>query len=238
MDYKQYGRWKIIEEKEQQFLCKCECGTEKIVNKNNILDGRSKSCGCLAKELTSKRRLNDLTGRIFSKWTVIKRAENSKSNMTRYLCKCECGREKNIFAKHLNSGDSTSCGNCNVKTGDNHPMWNGCGDISGDWWCSHISAASRQRRNDNITPVKITKEFAWGLFLKQERKCALSGLLLTISNDHKINTASIDRIDSAKGYIEDNIQWVHKHINIMKNRFEQEYFIEMCKLVSGACPVK
>ena len=238
MSYKQYGRWTIIEEKDNKFFCRCECGTEKLVNKSNIIDGRSKSCGCLAKQLTSKRKLNDLTGRIFGKWTVLNRAANSKSNMTKYLCRCQCDKEREIFAKHLNSGDSTSCGNCTVKTGDKHPQWNGCGDISGDWWSSHISAASRQRRNSNITPVKITKEFAWNLFLKQERKCALSGLTLIISNDHKLNTASIDRIDSAKGYVEENVQWVHKHINIMKNRFEQQYFIEMCKLVSGVCRLK
>lgn len=237
MFYRQYGRWTILEEKEGKFLCKCECGVEKLVNPSYLIDGRSKSCGCLRKQLTSKRKLNDLTGRIFGKWTVIKRAENSKSNMTRYLCKCECGKEKNIFAKHLNSGDSTSCGSCNIKSGNKHPQWNGCGDITGHWWSTHIGACDRQR-NGNITPVRITKEFAWSLFLKQERKCALSGLSLTISNDHKINTASIDRIDSAKGYVENNIQWVHKHVNIMKNRFQQEYFIEMCKLVSGACPVK
>lgn len=237
MSYKQYGRWTIIEEKEGKFLCKCECGTEKLVNPSYLLNGRSKSCGCLRKELTSKRRLNDLTGRIFGKWIVLKRLENDKWNMTKYLCRCECGHEKDIYAKHLNSGDSNGCHKCSVKSGKNHAQWNGHEDISGAWWANHIGSCDRQR-NGNITPVKITKEFAWDLFQKQNKKCALSGLDLVISNDHKNNTASIDRINSAKGYTEDNVQWVHKDINIMKNRFEQEYFIYMCKLIGGACPVK
>lgn len=31
-----------------------------------------------------------------------------------------------------------------------------------------------------------------------------------------------------------NVQWVHRNINIMKNSFSQEYFIQMCNLVSHA----
>lgn len=242
MDNKKYGRWTILEEKEGKFFCKCECGTEKLVNPTNLLGGRTKSCGCLAKELRSKRKLVDLTGRIFNKWTVIKRAANDKWNMTKYLCRCECGTEKEIYAKHLNSGDSNGCHKCSIEKGEKHRQWNGCGDISGSWWATHIGACDRQRRNGNITPVKITKEYAWDLFQKQNKKCSLSGLELIISNDNKLNTASLDRIDSSKGYVEGNIQWVHKHINIMKNIYTQEYFIEMCKNVSnnagGFCPVK
>jgi hypothetical protein len=41
-----------------------------------------------------------------------------------------------------------------------------------------------------------------------------------------------DRIDSSKGYVVGNIQWVHKHINKMKNKYPQDHFIEMCRLVA------
>jgi hypothetical protein len=40
-------------------------------------------------------------------------------------------------------------------------------------------------------------------------------------------------IDSSKGYIEGNIQWVHKDINNMKWDFTQEEFINYCKLVAN-----
>lgn len=73
----------------------------------------------------------------------------------------------------------------------------------------------------------------WRLFLKQERKCALTDLLLTFEKQKRgEKTASLDRIDSSKGYVNGNVQWVHKDINWMKNRFSQERFIEMCKLVA------
>jgi hypothetical protein len=42
---------------------------------------------------------------------------------------------------------------------------------------------------------------------------------------------SVDRIDSLRGYVEGNVQWVHKKINIMKNVYSQEEFIILCKQV-------
>lgn len=39
-----------------KFLCKCECGNECIVDRQKILSGHTKSCGCLQKEKTSKAK--------------------------------------------------------------------------------------------------------------------------------------------------------------------------------------
>ena len=46
-------------------------------------------------------------------------------------------------------------------------------------------------------------------------------------------TASLDRIDSKLGYELNNIQWVHKDINMMKQAYTNNYFIEHCKLVAA-----
>lgn len=43
--------------------------------------------------------------------------------------------------------------------------------------------------------------------------------------------ASLDRIDSKKDYTIDNVQWVHKDLNYMKQDFTEEEFINYCKLV-------
>jgi hypothetical protein len=75
---------------------------------------------------------------------------------------------------------------------------------------------------------------AWDLFLKQDKKCALSGWPLEFPVGRSIHggTASLDRINSNKGYTSDNVQWVHKDINKLKNAFDQDYFIQMCKAVA------
>jgi hypothetical protein len=47
-----------------------------------------------------------------------------------------------------------------------------------------------------------------------------------------IDNASLDRIDSSKGYAKDNIQWVHTMVNMSKNRYNQQKFVEMCIAVA------
>lgn len=79
----------------------------------------------------------------------------------------------------------------------------------------------------------MTVQDAWKLFEKQNRKCALTGEELTFSkkNNEYDGTASLDRIDSSKGYTLDNVQWVHKKINMMKWDLKQDEFISWCKKV-------
>ena len=65
-------------------------------------------------------------------------------------------------------------------------------------------------------------DYLWDLFLKQNKKCALTKVDInivnaTISYNYHLNTASLDRIDSSKGYEKDNIRWVHKAINHIKS---------------------
>ena len=40
--------------RQSQWLCKCDCGNDIIVAANSLRRGLTKSCGCLAKEITSK----------------------------------------------------------------------------------------------------------------------------------------------------------------------------------------
>lgn len=74
----------------------------------------------------------------------------------------------------------------------------------------------------------ITIDDMWNKFISQCGKCAITGVRLRLK--YKDQTASLDRIDSKKGYTIDNIQWVHKIINsTMKKDFEETYFINLCK---------
>ena len=82
--------------------------------------------------------------------------------------------------------------------------------------------------------VHCTIQDAWKQFEKQDGKCALSGAILSLPlsyKDKKFTNASLDRIDSSKPYDVDNIQWVDKHINIMKNALPENDFIEICRRI-------
>jgi hypothetical protein len=45
--------------------------------------------------------------------------------------------------------------------------------------------------------------------------------------------ASLDRIDSEKGYIPGNVQWVHPAVNFMKHAMAQDVFIDWCCRVAA-----
>lgn len=70
----------------------------------------------------------------------------------------------------------------------------------------------------------------------QNGVCEFSGVQLTLSSYSKINknpiyTASLDRIDSGKGYIKGNIRWVSRSINYMKNDMSDDMVWELCNLI-------
>ena len=103
-----FGRLVIIERTENsksgrtQWLCECDCGNEKIILSNSLMDGRTKSCGCI--------RSPDLTGQRFGKLVAIERVKKDKHNYYMYKCLCDCGNEKVIRSKSLSGGETKSCG--------------------------------------------------------------------------------------------------------------------------------
>lgn len=184
-----------------------------------------------------KKNILDLR---FGKLKVIEEHSKTRNGHIRYKCICDCGNIANILGTHLIQGNSKSCG-CSVPTGRNHKQWNGFGEISGGFWYDHIIKSSLGTKSRRAIEVLIDVEYGWNLFLKQDKKCALSGEILFFPKKHKDKfwTASLDRIDSLKGYIEGNVQWVHKDINMMKRIYNNNYFIQTCikiaKFAGGQC---
>lgn len=41
------------------WLCKCDCGTDKKVRSDHLMQGKTKSCGCLSREILIKRNQSD-----------------------------------------------------------------------------------------------------------------------------------------------------------------------------------
>ncbi len=88
--------------------CRCDCGSETVVAAPNLTSGRTRSCGCLKRELNDARRL-DLTGRKFGRLTALGPAENIGKD-TAWNCRCDCGNEVVAKTVNLTSGSTRSCG--------------------------------------------------------------------------------------------------------------------------------
>lgn len=182
---------------------------------------------------TSKYDKKYEIGHLFGNWKLLdnicKRVEapNSKTkdkHTLKYLCICLlCEQEKLVDCYHLENGVTKRCFSCSMKNTDknNNSNWRGFGEISSSYF-THIKNGAKLRKiNFNIAIQECDE-----VWKRQKGICALTGLKIDIEN------ASVDRIDSKKPYVKDNIQWVLKDLNIMKNRFEEQYFIQMCKLVA------
>lgn len=96
--------------------------------------------------------------------------------------------------------------------------------ISGRMWSNLLSNS----KNRNLS-LEITHEDIYQQYINQNKKCALTGKELLLSPDFIKNEASVDRIDSKKGYTKDNIQLVHKKINQIKMDLPEDELFSMCK---------
>ena len=82
-------------------------------------------------------------------------------------------------------------------------------------------------RDSNLTREDLDK-----LFESQNRKCVYTKYDLYFGNNRIRGTASLDRIDSSKGYVDGNVQWVHKDVNTIKWDLSHDKFLEICKLIT------
>lgn len=167
------------------------------------------------------RPIIDLVHQRFCKWFVLQHGPSSKTGRSRWLCRCDCGTTKLVQSSHLRRGLSTQCRAC--------AKFQGYKQISLSYWNHLINGAKKRDYEFNITI-----EEAWEQFLKQKSKCVLTGQNLVFARNYgtDLQTASFDRIDSSKGYVADNIQWVHKDINMLKGKLSQKEFIWLCQLVT------
>lgn len=187
------------------------------------------------------RRLRLPIGKRFGKLTVIGQASVcGVKNVTFWPVRCDCGKEFTIRGASLTGKKgSRSCG-CEIpKHGSSHGLWSGYGAMPGAFW-SKTKGSAAQRG----IPFKITKRQAWEIFETQGQRCALTGIDIGFSkcaesHVHGGTTASLDRIDSKKGYEVSNVQWVHKMVNRMKWGLSHGSFIGLCRKVTehnfGVC---
>ncbi len=141
----------------------------------------------------------------------------------------QCG-EQQTYLRHNYAQESLRlgklCKGCSAKVIDN--------SHSGYYYDIRLSWIRKCRVCAETRGIEwnLSDEFIWQIYLAQDRKCALSGQPIGWSKLGQVHTASIDRIDSDRGYVVDNVQLVHKDINFMKQSFSQSYFVEMCKKIA------
>lgn len=119
-----FNRWTVLRQNGKDkhgnilWLCECSCEdkTQRNVMTSALINGKSRSCGCLQREWAKNRfsKYENLIGQNFGRWTVLYEAKGKydKNGYTvRYwYCKCSCGTEREVSESALKKGSSKSCG--------------------------------------------------------------------------------------------------------------------------------
>lgn len=162
--------------------------------------------------------------------TPIKPINLDKKRRTwNWLFKCDCGNEKIINISQVRGGRTKSCGcfkQLNLKHGfgQNHNNWKSKNQIS----MTYINSVKYRAELKKID-FNLSEDFLWELYNKQNGLCKLSGLKLSLfCNDQ---TASIDRIDSSVGYVNNNVQWVHRDVNYIKYNLSETELLYICEKI-------
>ena len=220
---------------EKNWTIKCEdCGIIKVYptydgyyEAKRLSRVRCKSCANKKRwKNTAERSKYDKyikKGDVFGLLTII--SERVESGC-RIRCQCKCGKTISRRVNRLLSGKFLGCKKCLVENLSLN--WKGIGKVPK---MAFIKIRNRASKKHKL--FDITLEYISDLFDKQRGKCALSGMDLTFYVDGNPNqSASLDRVDSSKGYIKGNVQWIHKDVNFMKQSYSDKYFIEMCDRIS------
>jgi hypothetical protein len=215
---RRFGRLVAVEqvsESPAKWLCKCDCGNTAIVRGDCLRIGRTKSCGCLAKETQSRigseskgrpsKRLDDLTGRRFGLLTVLSHVPGSSP--TKWNCICDCGKKTITAAGKLKSGLTRSCGCLGLKHATEAKIkHNGTGSA-----LFNVHNSMKQRCTNpavvgyrwyGAKGVKVCDE--WLDFGKFREWAEAHGYAPGLT---------IDRIDPDKDYCPDNCRWITRSEN-------------------------
>jgi len=151
--------------------------------------------------------------------------KNEEGRWIRYcpICNSEIDhlRRNYCIGAHNIKQPCKRCSNIN-----NHPSGM-VGAVRLSWYEAFKKSALTRGYEWSLSP-----EFIDAMYTEQQGRCALSGLPISWSAVNWHHTASIDRIDNNLGYLENNVQLVHKKVNMMRGSLTVDEFKELCKAVA------
>lgn len=99
-------------------------------------------------------------------------------------------------------------------------------------WMNELLRTVKYR---SIEKSDLTLEYLVWLWEKQQGKCLYTNEKLIqpiYGRGRNLNTASLDRVDSNRGYMKGNVVWILLGCNLGKSDFTLKEYINLCKKIS------
>jgi hypothetical protein len=209
-------RFDHINKSHSYWLCKCICGNEKIIEGYNLTHSKTKSCGCIRKELIRNKCAIDITGQKFGRLTVVNYS-HSDSRGSIWLCKCDCKKDCLITYRNLKTGKTKSCG-CLRDEMIRQPKFYRRKSVEEKKITGRICCQKRRARINN-TLNTLTKSDIRFLEIFQNFKCASCGK--DITGNYHID--HIYPVSKGGGLTLRNVQLLCPHCNVTKHTETVDY---------------
>ena len=214
----------------KQFLCK-KCT---IIKCNNSNEKKRKYFSTIRNKMhpktyTKRQRQLEREYKRCMKYRCDYFPENYNQQLTCWDCKETKSRRLFPYRKQYKYNKEKRCKRCNALNNEKRRKFITVDQMINAMLASCRHSAKRRGKKDKSRGMmEITLKDIQELKDKQNNKCVYTGReLLWKYNDH--NKASIDRIDSSKGYIPSNIQLVIHIANQAKSNLSEEEFRSLMK---------
>lgn len=203
------NKWTIIGLSEKVYrnknllLCQCECG--KILSKRTdcVFSIECKSCATKTRDFARFGRIKkvDLNGHVFGSWTVLNQVKSEKRG-TFWLCRCSCGKTKEIDTLDLRRSKTTECRSCCSKK---HSVRHGYG-TRGKIKPEYNSYNQMKSRCLNKNDKRYARYGGRGIKVCQRWLDSFENFISDVGDKPSISH-SIDRINNDGDYEPNNVKW-------------------------------
>lgn len=187
-------------------------------------------------------RFKDRTSDKYGRLTVVSHAGKDHRNKHLWLCLCECGNEKIVVSDNLSSGKSNSCGCLKdevlARKGNQYGIYKDREVALLKVQYSHLKRRNKAKGFDDVISFNTFRTLSkspckyCGLEYSKEIEDRLNeSKKQKRLSDHILKCNGIDRIDSLKGYTDENSVACCKHCNTAKNTMSKSEFYGWVKRV-------
>ena len=207
----QFGRLTLLRfshrrKRTTYWFVRCNCGAEKTVSIRSLQSGNTRSCGCLAREMSRSRclrdgfagKIKDRAGERYGRLTLLCFYAREHGKYTHWVAQCDCGNKTIVQVANLQTGATRSCGCLQRELTGKRRRTRGMTRTATyhSWAAMH----ARCKRSLEYVLNEITVCARWS-------DANIGFINFFEDMGERPDGCTLDRIDNALGYCRENCRW-------------------------------